>query len=365
MKSNVLRGPLIKAAIVLLILSLLVFFTSTSPDGNVWASMGSIVVVILRTIQWLIGLSISLVVCLAVMFGIFLGAVSLVNPSTASRMYEGLRTNIITLLAPVLALFSSDKEEQLAATLEQFGTDLKKELTGDLQRVQAGLSKAQDELGSTLSSITRNLTSLTETVATLPATEQLEAIGEEIKETVATVASVQGNVDTLKASVEKTGKQVQEISPESVLGDLPSRIETLEQQETPEPVAVVDISPLEKTIASLQDKLAAVEKKADEALQAAAKQPVASQPEKQKAAAKQQAPAQQSSDDEHRIFSYFDDPADKKKVAELAASTLKKDLSYKQAMEFIAKGLGGAKGKIITSHPSLSKDYLRQCRKNA
>jgi len=45
------------------------------------------------------------------------------------------------------------------------------------------------------------------------------------------------------------------------------------------------------------------------------------------------------------------------------ASTLKKDMSYKQVMDFVAKELGGNKGKIITSHPSLSKDYIRQCRR--
>lgn len=367
MKSNVLRGPLIKAAIVIVILSLLVFFTSSSPDGNVWSSFGSIVIVALRSVQWVIGMTIGLAVCLAVMIGIFLGAVSLSNPSAASRMLEGLRNNLRTMFAPVLGLLQSDNKDHLASALETFGRELKQELRTDLQQIQSGLSKAQDELGSTVSRLSQNVTALSETVASLPATEQVEAIAEEIKETAAAVSTVQGTVDTLKASVEQTGKQVQEISPEAILGELPSRLEALEQQKAPESAPAVDISPLEKSVATLQDKLNSVEKKAEEALQqtSATKKVTSAAKPAPKTAPKKTASQEKGAEEEHRIFSYFDDPADKQKVADIVASTLKKDLSYKQVMDLVAKEIGGKKGAIITSHPSLSKDYIRQCRRKA
>ena len=119
-------------------------------------------------------------------------------------------------------------------------------------------------------------------------------------------------------------------------------------------------------MATLQDKLNSVEKKAEEALQTAAtRKATPAAKAAPKAAPQKTASQKKSTEEEHRIFSYFDDPADKQKVADIVASTLKKDMSYKQVMDLVAKEIGGEKGAIITSHPSLSKDYIRQCRRKA
>jgi signal transduction histidine kinase len=313
MKPNVLQAPLIKSAIVLVIFSLLFYFTSTSPEGSVWGSIGSIFIVAFRTIQWALALAISLIVSLAVLIGIFYGAVALVSPTSASRMYEGLRQTLLAWFTPLITLFKSEREEKLAASFDAFGQDLKKEFASDIQAAQVGLSKTQAELETRLGGLSSRLTTLEEATTGLAAAEQLEAMVEE--------------VDTLKSSVEQT--------------------------------AGVDITGLEKDIAGLQSGLASVQQKAEEALQTAAK--AAQQPEVEKKSKQEKVKAAEK--DEHRIFSYFDAAADKKKVADLVASTLKKDMNYDQIMNFVAKELGGNKGKIITSHPSLSKDYIRQCRR--
>jgi len=360
MKQNVLQAPLIKSAVVLVIFSLLFYFTSSSPDGSVWGSIGSIFIVAFRTIQWAFALTIGLIVSLAVLIGIFFGAVALVNPASASRMYEGLRQTLLDWFAPLITLFKSDRQEKLTADLNAFGQDLKKEYTSDIQAAQMGLSKTQAALETRLGGISSRLATLEDTTTGLAAAEQLEAMV--------------GEVDILKSSVDQTAKQIQDVSGDSILGDLPARVEVLEQQEIVEPTASVDITGLEKNIAVLQSELASVQQKAEEALQAATKaaaktaqQPAASVPSKKPVAKKagkevKQDETQAAAKEEHRIFSYFE-AADQKKVADLVASTLKKDMSYKQVMDFVAKELGGNKGKIITSHPSLSKDYIRQCRR--
>ena len=373
MKSNVLRAPLIKSAIVLVIFSLLAYFTSTSPEGSVWNSIGTIFVFAFTTLQWVFALSIGLIICLAVLFGIFFGAVAMVNPASASRMYEGLRRTLLDWFTPVINLFKSEREEQLAAALETFGQSLKKEITADIQAARTVLQKTQAELETKIGSLSSRLATLEESVTGLAAGEQVEALAEEVKGAVESAAELKSAVDSLKSNVEQTAKQVQEVSGEAILGDLPARIEALEQQEMPEPPAAVDITPLEKDIAGLQSELASVQQKAEEALKAAveaAEQPAAPAPTSEPVAEEvnsepEQDASEAGEDDEHRIFSYFDDPADKKKVADLVASTLKKDMSYKQVMDFIAKELGGEKGEIITSHPSLSKDYIRQCRRSS
>jgi len=376
MKPSVLRAPLIKSAIVLVIFSLLVYFTGSSAEGSVWSAIGTIFITAFKTIQWLIGLSIALVVCIAVMIGIFFGAVAMINPSSSSRMYEGLRLTLIDWFQPLVNALKSNHAEQLTSALDEFGGDLKKEINADIAATQNILKKNQAELENKLSSLSSRLTALEETTSGLAAAEQVDALGEEVKGAVDSAAEIKtalkGELDALKNTAEQTAKQIQEVSGEAILGELPARIEALEQQEIPEPPPAVDIAPLQKDITALQAELTAVQQKVEEALQAATK--VAEKPavpastSKNEPAEKESKKEKKSGEaeiEEHRIFSYFDDPADKKKVTDLVASTLKKDMSYKQVMDYVAKELGGAKGEIITSHPSLSKDYIRQCRRSS
>jgi len=118
MNRNVLRAPLIKSAIVLVIFSLLVYFTSTSPEGSVWTSIGTIFVAGFRTIQWAVALSIGLIVCIAVMIGIFLGAAALFNPASASRMFEALLQTLSAWITPVAGIFASEPKEKLTTVLD-------------------------------------------------------------------------------------------------------------------------------------------------------------------------------------------------------------------------------------------------------
>ena len=368
MKPNILRGPLINSVIVLAIFSLLVYFTGSSAEGSVWAAIGTIFITVFKTIQWLLGLSIGVVVCIAVMIGIFFGAVAMKNPSSASHMYDRLRLTLLDWLLPLINVFKSDHKEHLTSTLNSFGSDLKKEINTDILATRNMLKKNQGELENKISSLSSRLTALEETASGLAAAEQVDALAGEVKGVVESAAEIKGTLDTLKTSAEQTAKQIQAVSGEAILGEIPARIEALEQQEIPEPPPAVDITPLQKEMTQLQAELSSMQQKVEQTLQAAteaAEKTVESAPEEPAEEAGGEAAQNEAEEGAHRIFSYFDDPADKKKVADLVTSTLKKDMSYKQVMDFIAQELGGAKGKIITSHPSLSKDYIRQCRRKS
>ncbi|MCW5200401.1 hypothetical protein VU07_01090, partial [Desulfobulbus sp. F4] len=78
----------------------------------------------------------------------------------------------------------------------------------------------------------------------------------------------------------------------------------------------------------------------------------------------QQAETVSGSGEEHRIFGYFDSPADRQKLAELVESALGKGLNQKQMLDYLVRGLGPLKGKIISSHPALIKEYIKNCRRN-
>jgi hypothetical protein len=87
MKTNMMRAPLIKAGVVLLIFVLLAYLTSASPEGGVLNSVGLIIIGAFRLVQWALAMAIGLAVCIAFLIGIFLFAVSLVNKETAASMY--------------------------------------------------------------------------------------------------------------------------------------------------------------------------------------------------------------------------------------------------------------------------------------
>jgi len=372
MNTNVLRAPLIKSAIVLLIFSLLVYFTGTSPEGSVWTSIGSILVAGFRTIQWAVALSIGLIVCIAVMIGIFLGAAALFNPQSASRMLEALVQTLAGWITPVAGLFAAKPKKEFSTILDGFGTELKKNINADIQTTRSDLKNTRTKLETKLGSLSSRLADFEQTTSGLAAVDQLEILAAEVKETAETTAGIKAALDSLKSSLDKTTKQVQKISSEAILGDLPARLEAVEKKEIPEPPPAVDLTPLQKDIAAVQAELASLKKQqAEKSTTPAAKTvakpaaPAAKTTAKKPAAKSPAKAAKTAKDEEHRIFSYFDNDDDKKKVAELVASTLKKDMSYKQVMDFVAKKHGGKKGEMITSHPSLSKDYIRMCRKKA
>jgi hypothetical protein len=351
MKTNVLRMPLLKAAGILVIFSLLVYFTSTDPDASVWTSIGTIFVAAFTTVQWLLAMAIGLTVCIAVLIGIFLGAVAIGNPTAASSMYEGLRQDVLSYPAPLLELwnkaFTSDSGIQLGALTAMF-EDLKNDIKADVQTGQAAISKmeqAQAGMISKIDSLASRLATLEKTTAGLATGQQVEELGEEVKTVVESTAGMREVVDNLQKTVKETADKAGQVSAENILGDLPARLEAL------------DLASLEKNISDLQTELAAVKKSSTPPAPAAALAETTQTTPKAE-------PAQATKAEEHRIFSYFENDTDKKKVAELVASTLKKDMSYKQVIDLVAKGLG-SNGEIITSHPSLSKDYIRLCRRNS
>ena len=374
MKSNQLRSPLISSAILLAVFSLIVYFTLTSPEGSVFNSFGSIVVLLLRTIQLTIGLALALIVSLAVLIGIFLGAVALVNPSASSRMYEGLRQTIRSWLTPLAGLFKSDKGEQLKEELTAFGATLKTDFSRMVAPLKKELTEVQGNLEGKVSALRGKLSEVEESVADKASVEQVETVTAEVAAVSETLAGTEASVKTLTAKVEQVGAP----DPGQILGDLPARLEALEQKQGS---AAVDLQPIEEKISSLQaeinkvtqpleKKIAALTEEITNLKAAPADRETTAQPvvEEKKAGKteKKSEPAKSASkadDDEHRLLTYFTDAAEKKKLADLVGQTLKKDMTYAQVTKFLVKKMGKEGGKIISEHPSLAKDYIRQCRR--
>jgi predicted nucleic acid-binding Zn-ribbon protein len=350
MKNNTLIKPLILSMLVLAPFSLLLYLIASSPEATVWSSIGLMIMGIFRTIQWLLALIVALALCLAFLFAIFFGAVALFDREASAKMFQGFQDSLPDWVPSLPeACCSSPAQSTGAATQDQY------------EALQSEISGVQNNLNSTIDQLSIRLEKLEGVSADNQ--QQLKEISSEMEDTVGSLSNVQATILALRNSTEHTARQLEDVSPEHILGNLPQRLQALEKEqaalEIPSPV---DLSPLQEEIKTIQVQLGQIKEKADKALEAATTEPE----EHAAASVVQEAPqtTPEQEEEEHRIFSYFDEQADKEKLVALVTSTLNKDMSYKQILNLLAKELGPKKGKIISSHPSLSKDYIRQCRKN-
>lgn len=354
MKSNALQASIIKAGLLLLVFSLLVYFTATSPDSGVWGAFGQVIVTFIQTIQFAIGLALGLLVCLAVMIGIFLAGVSMVSSRTAGAMYEGLRCRIMDWVKPIQTMLVTNKQEKMALIHQEIAQPLEEELQ-KLQRAQVGLQQQFDDLDSKLMSAQTAL-------RTMAPAEQVEGLDAKVGEAGETIEQLQESFAGIKTELDKTSKQVAAVDPKAILGDLPERLAEVESREEPEAVEPVDISPLESKIGELEDAIAALKEETAAAAAAAAEKA----PVEELAAA--DTPAEDTSDasePEYRIFSYIEDKGEQDHVASLVDETLDKDMSYAQVISHLEKNLKPETAKEVTDHPSLIKEFIRFRRKQA
>lgn len=350
MKQNSLRTPLINSAVILVVFSLLVYFTVSSSGGTLWSSIGAIIVLIFRTAQWAIGLALGLLVCLAVLIGIFLGAVSLVNGASASRMYEGLRQTILYWLEPIVSFFKSDKDAALQAGIDEMANTLRLDFTRMVRESQQKMTSVNGDLETKIGTLGSRLREIEEIAAHTASLEQLEAVNVEVSSASEALAANASMVKGLQDNVNKVVQQVGAIDAEQLLGDIPARIQTLEEQGVPEPV---DLNPLQSQITALQEEIEHLKAELKEAKET----PVAA------TVAEEAGEETEQEANKHRLFSYFEEKEDQDKIAALVAETLKKDMTYAQITKYLIKEMGSERGKILEEHPSLVKDFIRQCRR--
>jgi len=349
MKNTILRKPLRNTAVVFTFFIALLAISIAHPEATVFAAVGMLIQAVFRVVQLLIGLTLAAVFCLAVLIGIFLGAVALANRESAARMYGELRQTLASWLAPVLELIGNEP-----VNFEPVKEEMRQELQANIEAIQSQLHATRALLAGKIEQLSSRIDVLEAMSIKMADSGQVETLSKEVRGAMITLSGIEGAVDSMKSCVEQTAQQILQISPDKMLGDLPERLRTLEQRE-PE---VIDITPLERDIAVMQQELASVREKADKVLLASAETVTSAVQES--VATADQTPLT----DEHRIFSYFDNPADKQKIIELTEAALEKGLNHKQIIDYLTRGLGAQKGKIINSHPSVFKDYLKTCRRN-
>lgn len=258
MKTNMMRAPLIKSGLVLLLFVLLAYLTSASPDGGVLGSLGLIIIGIVRFIQWSIAMVIGLAVSIAFLIGVFLFAVFLVNKETAAEMYQATKIRVAEMLRPVfasiacLAGLSGSCSASTAAPAAEFKQELQAVISAEVQKVAV----SQQALNEQFVAISSKLQALEVKSSEFAVAAQLEAIAGDIAASAQVISEVKENVTSLEGKLKETTAQLQGLAPEKILGDLPNRISQLEAKGDG-----FDPQPLTASVDALQKEMEEMKKK--------------------------------------------------------------------------------------------------------
>ncbi len=255
MKTNMMRAPLVKSAVVLLVFVLLAYLTSASPEGGVLNSVGQIIIGAFRLVQWSIAMVIGLTVCIAFLIGIFLFAVSLVNKETSSAMYAALKVSVGELLRPVFSFIGSFQCREATCAPVADPIVLKDELQTIIAAEVKKVADNQQTLNQQFTALNTKMQSLEAKSSEFAAAGQLESIATEIAASGQMLGTVKDHVATLEGKLNATVQQLQAITPEKFLGDVPARLEKLEQR------GEFDPKPLTDSIEALHNELEGLKKK--------------------------------------------------------------------------------------------------------
>lgn len=262
MKANMMRTPLIKSAVVLLVFVLLAHETSTSPGGSVLGAVGVIIITAFDLVRWALAMAIGLTVCIAFLVGIFLFAVSLVSKETAATMYAGVKRSVAALCAPVCSCLSALKcaESQCSQPVqasvggEQFKDELQTIIAGEVKKV----TDSQQALTDQFVALGAKIQSIEEKNSGFAASSQLEVLASELTNSAKVLGTVQDSVATLEGKISGAVQQLQAITPEKILGDVPTRLAVLEQKGDGKEF---DPQPLTESLQVLQKEVEELKKK--------------------------------------------------------------------------------------------------------
>ncbi|SDP73351.1 hypothetical protein [Desulforhopalus singaporensis] len=307
MQNNKFKTPLLQSAAILVIVVVLVVSAGSSDSG---ASAGGIVTLLSgigNTILFVIGMAIALTLSIALLIGIFLAAVAMVDSDQASQMYSGLKKNFSlnaarlsgqccnqNLVEPSISEEEYQHMKQTISALQDSNSALLtkiRQLTGDNESLQSGLQSVRSENSQRLEQIEQ----LNEVVATLKESEQ------KTKDLVA----------ELTAKVEK-------ISISQEVKDQLDKLKLLQEQTRGE------IDTILQRINSLEDSA--------------------------------------KSGSSEGIFAYIEKDEDKKIFAEKIEEAVILEMTYAQIDEHLTESLSPELDKIVKDHPTLTKTYIRSVR---
>lgn len=336
-----MQKPLVQTALVLLAILVVIGFVAGSDANSFFGGLVSIVKGAIYTVLFAFALVLGLVFSVILLIAIFLGAVSLYSSEKAKEMYASLRQRTSDLYLSwtnksgiqkdtakndsVSPAQSPSKEQSYRAKQQdiEFATATSVErLDKKISSEIGGIKQNIDSLKDTKGSLVTSLETLQQTVSSFPGSDLLERI------------------DKLEAQQAKLGGQLEEsLQKLEMLGSISKLKEENNKLGNEMDVVRGEIDSLNKGIQELKVSI--------------------SEPNKESSKDTTTATSEQ---EEHRIFAYLEKDGDKKQFIKCVAEAVKKDMTYAEIDTFLSKSLSKRIDTIIKEHPSLTKEYIRDCK---
>lgn len=330
MNRNMLRTPLIKSASLLVVVSLLIYLTATSPEGSLLGSLGTMFIAVFRLVQLAVGLILSLLFCLIVLTGIFLGCVAMVSRESASHMLEQLRQNISDKLLWGRSLVIRDgspvprvaMQKETAPRVEE---DVYAAMEGSLDLIR----EDQDVADRSIDWLMERLDILEQGGKVDSLIDRLQGEGEQREALAARVDRLQGQVTVIQEKLDEL-------------------IRLTREEKTGSETAVFEgrMDAVERDVVSLHQELADIRETETVPLEG------------------QDGEKQEDDPAGLRLFAHIPNRAMQEKIEQLVTETLGSDMSYAQVADHLVKNTSGKTAETIAAHPSLTREYIRNRRQN-
>ena len=308
MQNNKFKTPLLQSAAVLAAVVVLVLIVGSSTSSSAGGGIVALFAGIGNAILFVIGMGIALSLSIAVLIGIFLAAVAMVDKDQAAQMYQGLKKNFAAGLLALSSTSFSDNNCTTGVTEEEYAA-MKEELV----QLQGKNSQLQNRLETVIS----DNTGLQNSVETLD------------KDNV----ELKTKFEDLSTTVESL--QEAELKMKELLSQLSSKVEESNDQQLKDQISQLDQIQAEtkKEIEAIGERLAEVESNF------------------------KQTPT-------GGIFSYIEKEEDQALFIEKIEEALILEMTYAQIDEHLTESLPPELDAIVKDHPSLTKNYIRNLRKD-
>lgn len=299
MSTSQFRKPLVQSALVLLAFLVCILFVNGAQPTGFFGSIGAVFVGTFKTILYIIGLTLGVLFCIAVLVAIFFGAVALYSPELSSKLYISFKESLVVFITELQDLLTCNCE---CSTSKRPTID-----TEELNTLNNKLIQTERDRDASISTI-----------------NDLTVLADENK---ALVQSLKHQLE--EAEVAKTTLQQQNDEDTEAHSVVTSELDTLK----------ASIATLESDKESLSKQVSQLTAKVEELENAAEMAPEAG------------------------IFSYFEADEDKELFVDMIEKAIKQEMTYAQIDVFLTEELPEGVDKIVKEHPSLTKNYIRNLRR--
>ncbi len=328
MGNSQFRKPLTQSAAILCgAVILFALISSPSPGASIIAFFSGLGNLILL----LIGLSIALPLSIAVLVAIFLGAVSLQSREKAAEMYLGLKKNLLLISNPITEkLLCCSQDSNIRISQEEY-TQMEQEITQlkennvILEDKIRGLDARSAALNNDLSEINTQNNKIF--------VEVTEQSNKDLTELTSQNSALKEQLDELSQTILKL--QDSEKQSSQVITTLSAKLDEIDDSKLRNQIELLELSSTETNtnLSDIAKRLTTLEKDAE------------------------QAPTS-------GIFSYIKNEADRNALVKGIKKALSQEMTYAQIDESLTKNLDPELNKIVKDHPSLTKNYIRNLKRD-